>query len=42
MVEDAAKVDGLVWTTKNVWNNSKSDPAELYDAQGTLVDRYPR
>ena len=40
--EDAAKVDGLVWTTKNVWNNSKSDPAKLYDAQGELVDEYPR
>jgi hypothetical protein len=22
------------------WNNSKSDPAELYDANEQLVDRY--
>ena len=25
----------------NIWNNSKSDPAALYDAAGQLVDRYP-
>ena len=25
----------------NIWNNSESDPAELYDAGGQLVDSYP-
>ncbi len=25
---------------KGIWNNSKSDPAELYDSNGNLVDRY--
>jgi len=25
----------------NIWSNSQSDPAELYDAAGQLVDRYP-
>lgn len=30
----------LKWTTANVWNNSESDPAELYNSNGTLVDNY--
>lgn len=30
----------LKWTSKNIWNNSESDPAELYDAKGMLVDSY--
>lgn len=25
---------------RGVWNNSKSDPAEIYDASGNLIDRY--
>jgi micrococcal nuclease len=25
----------------NIWNNSESDPAVLYDGAGQLVDRYP-
>lgn len=25
---------------KGVWNNSESDPAELYDSNGLLIDRY--
>lgn len=25
----------------NIWNNSESDPAALYDNTGSLVDRYP-
>lgn len=29
-------VGDLVWTTANIWNNSKSDPAELYNAEGKL------
>jgi micrococcal nuclease len=32
---------GLFWTTEHVWNNSEPDPAELYDAGGSLVDRWP-
>lgn len=27
----------IVWTTQNIWNNSESDPAQLYDASGVLV-----
>ncbi|MGI6368919.1 MAG: thermonuclease family protein [Anaerolineae bacterium] len=30
----------LFWTSDNVWNNSESDPAELYDASGALIDRW--
>lgn len=30
----------LVWTTGNMWNNSKSDPAELYNAKGILQSRW--
>ena len=30
----------LKWTNSNVWNNSSSDPAQLYDAQGNLVASY--
>jgi len=30
----------LHWTAKNVWNNSKSDPAELYDNMGNLIYRW--
>lgn len=30
----------LQWTKKNIWNNSKSDPAELYDNKGNLVYRF--
>lgn len=30
----------LKWTSKNVWNNDTSDPAELYDSAGTLVSSY--
>jgi micrococcal nuclease len=26
---------------KNIWNNSESDPAALYDATGKLIHRYP-
>jgi len=25
---------------RGVWNNSKSDPGELYDANGVLIDRW--
>lgn len=30
----------LVWTTANMWNNTKSDPAELYNAEGILQSRW--
>ncbi len=30
----------LKWTSKNVWNNDTSDPAELYDSAGNLVSSY--
>lgn len=30
----------LIWTSANVWNN-QGDPAELRDASGRLVARYP-
>lgn len=30
----------LVWTTANMWNNSKSDPGTLYDANGKIVFRF--
>ena len=31
----------LIWTSSSyIWNNSSSDPAQLYDSQGTLVSTY--
>lgn len=30
----------LIWGRGNIWNNSSSDPAILYDAQGNQVFRY--
>lgn len=30
----------IKWTTANIWNNSKSDPAELYNESGILVYRW--
>lgn len=30
----------LLWGKNNIWNNSKSDPGELYDNNGNLVFRY--
>ncbi len=29
----------LKWTTQNMWNNSETDPAALYDSKGVLVSR---
>lgn len=31
------KEGALLWTTANTWNNSTSDPAELYDSNGKKV-----
>jgi len=45
---DSIKVGGysakeqcdLIWEVGNgIWSNSKSDPAELYDAEGNLINR---
>lgn len=30
----------LRWTTANVHNNDKNDPAELYDMNGTLISTF--
>ena len=30
----------LIWISSNIWNNSISDPAKLYDAQGNLVSTF--
>ena len=30
----------LIWTTGYIWNNSSSDPAQLYDSNGKLVSSY--
>lgn len=30
----------LLWTTANIWNNSKPDPGVLYDPSGKVVFRY--
>ncbi len=42
MAEDAGKGGYNCGFGSNIWNNSKSDPAALYDAAGQLVDKYPR
>jgi hypothetical protein len=33
-------IGDLQWTTKNVWNNSDDDDAELYDKNGILISRW--
>jgi endonuclease YncB( thermonuclease family) len=30
----------LMWTKSHVWNNTKEDPAKLYDAAGTIVSEW--
>jgi hypothetical protein len=38
---DSRESADFIWEDGNgVWNNSKSDPAILYDARGIVVDRY--
>ena len=39
--EDASQGGFNCGYGKNIWNNSESDPAVLYDNAGNLVDRYP-
>jgi hypothetical protein len=41
MAEDAGQGGYNCGFGTNIWNNSESDPAALYDASGQLVDRYP-
>jgi endonuclease YncB( thermonuclease family) len=36
----AAGEGKLLWTTANIWNNTTSDPAELYDNTGALVSKH--
>lgn len=30
----------FIWTNSDVWNNSKSDPAQLYDVEGKLISSF--
>ena len=30
----------LKWTSGNMWNNSSSDPAQLYDSAGNLMSSF--
>lgn len=37
----SGEVEGtLQWSKKNIWNNTESDPAELYDENGNQVYRF--
>lgn len=38
---DAKSTGDFIWEEgSGVWNNSKSDPGELYNPNGELVDKY--
>jgi hypothetical protein len=39
-VASGGAVGDLIWTAEHVWNNTSSDPAQLYDADGGLVSLY--
>lgn len=39
-VASGGAVGDLIWTAEHVWNNTSSDPAHLYDADGSLISRY--
>ncbi len=39
-VASGGAVGDLIWTAEHVWNNTSSDPAQLYDAGGNLISRY--
>ena len=39
-VASGGKSGDLIWSKSNMWNNSTSDPAQLYDAQGNLISTY--
>ena len=41
VVSDDVKGD-LLWTTANVWNNTKYDPGILYDATGKEISRFDK
>lgn len=37
MIASGSASGDIVWTTKNIWNNSKPDEAQLYNSSGVLV-----
>ncbi len=39
-VTSGQKQGDLIWGSENIWNNSKSDPAVLYDKGGAEVSRF--
>lgn len=39
-VASGGKSGDLIWSKSNMWNNSTSDPAQLYDAQNNLISTY--
>lgn len=39
-IASADAVGDIQWTTANIWNNSKSDPAKLYNKLGVLVHEW--
>lgn len=39
-VASGSATGNLKWTTSNIWNNSSSDPAQLYDSTGNLVSTF--
>ena len=39
-VASGGAVGDFIWTKSHIWNNSSSDPAELYDAQGNLISTF--
>jgi micrococcal nuclease len=41
LAEDAGQGGYNCGFGRNIWNNSESDPAELYDSAWQLIDRYP-
>lgn len=39
-ISSAGAAGDLQWSAGNIWNNSSSDPAELYNASGVLIHRW--
>ena len=35
-------INHYMWSIQNLWNNSSSDPGELYNARGELISTWPR
>lgn len=40
VVTSGAKKGNLTWGSENIWNNSESDPAVLYDKEGNEIFRF--